>query len=343
VSFDGQDAAVTPAMLHNQLVFLEGTVVGPGTLSFYWKVSSEPEWDRLRFEMNFNEITNISGEVDWQQVTVSVPEGSTTVSWTYQKDVDTSAGHDAAWLDQVMFTPAGPAPPVITEHPRSMAAAPGADVTFTVTATGVGLDYQWQKDGENLPGQTGMSLTLNNVTTGNAGAYRVIVTNNEGSVTSDPANLVVGLPTAITVHPVSQTVGVNGETVLSVVATGTGLSYQWLVNGGTLPGETGSTLTLPPGGASAGRYQVDVTGLVGGTIRSDVATVTVIDLRMYAGITIHGRVGDRYRIDFTLDLNANPVNWMEADTITLPGSPHYWFDLGSPGETMRYYRAVLLP
>lgn len=48
------------------------------------------------------------------QVTVPIPDGATTVSWTYQKNAKNSAGMDAAWLDQVRLSTTPEIPPAIT-------------------------------------------------------------------------------------------------------------------------------------------------------------------------------------------------------------------------------------
>ena len=43
----------------------------------------------------------ISGEVDWENRNVEIPEGSHSLSWTYSKDIALSEGQDAGWLDKV--------------------------------------------------------------------------------------------------------------------------------------------------------------------------------------------------------------------------------------------------
>jgi len=68
--------------------------------------------------------------------------------------------------------------PDITQAPAATTKAPGATATFSVQATGnAPLSYQWRKDGVNLPGQTGDTLILNNVSYGDQGAYSVEVRN----------------------------------------------------------------------------------------------------------------------------------------------------------------------
>ena len=64
-------------------------------------------------------------------------------------------------------------PVTVTAAPVSQTAVVGSNVTFSVTATGTGLSYQWLFNGSVIG--TDSSLTLNNVTTSQAGIYTVIV------------------------------------------------------------------------------------------------------------------------------------------------------------------------
>jgi len=83
-------------------------------------------------------------------------------------------------------------------------------------------------------------------------------------------------PPAITLQPMSQTVAVGSNAVLSVSATGTPpLSYQWLFTGAPLPGATASTLLITDVGLShAGGYQALVSNAYG-SATSTVAILTV--------------------------------------------------------------------
>ncbi|MFA6545101.1 MAG: immunoglobulin domain-containing protein [Limisphaerales bacterium] len=83
-----------------------------------------------------------------------------------------------------------PGAPSITAQPIGQTIVPGGTVNFTVTATGGGtLYYQWRKDGTNLTGQTGVTLTLFNAATNEAGAYTVAVSNTTATVVSSAAQL----------------------------------------------------------------------------------------------------------------------------------------------------------
>lgn len=85
--------------------------------------------------------------------------------------------------------PAGAAPS-ITQHPSNQTVAAGATATFSVTATGTGVSYQWQKNNATIAGATSASYTTPAVTAADGGAtFRVVVSNASGSVTSTAATL----------------------------------------------------------------------------------------------------------------------------------------------------------
>lgn len=109
VTFDGVDAAQSGVVPDGGITWLETTVVGPGTLSFRWKVDSEAGYDWLEFYLNGilqgGSLSRISGPVDWQQRTLELPAGTQTVRWLYRKDPSVSEGADRGWLDEVVYTP----------------------------------------------------------------------------------------------------------------------------------------------------------------------------------------------------------------------------------------------
>jgi Leucine-rich repeat (LRR) protein len=106
VTHDGVSAAQSGDINDNQESWLGTTVAGPGRLSFWWRVSSEPNFDFLQFYINnVLQANNLSGEVDWQQQIFNVPPGTNTLRWRYVKDQNVSDGADAGWLDEVNYSP----------------------------------------------------------------------------------------------------------------------------------------------------------------------------------------------------------------------------------------------
>jgi sugar lactone lactonase YvrE len=91
--------------------------------------------------------------------------------------------------------PAVQAGAAIVADPASQTVTAGQTVTFTVSATGSGLSYQWQRDGKDLPGATASSYVLAGVQMTDDGAsFTVIVKDPRGSVSSKPAILGVKPP-----------------------------------------------------------------------------------------------------------------------------------------------------
>jgi endonuclease/exonuclease/phosphatase family metal-dependent hydrolase len=82
--------------------------------------------------------------------------------------------------------------PTIVSQPQNLTVTNGANVTFSVNATGTPpLAYQWQLNNTNLPGATSSNLTLTAVTFAQAGFYTVVITNVLGSAGSEPFALSV--------------------------------------------------------------------------------------------------------------------------------------------------------
>ena len=99
---DGVAAARSGDLDDDQSSVLQTTVSGPGEGSFFWKISSE-ESDRLSFLIDGDDAAHVSGEVGWAQQTFSVPSGSHTLTWRFQKNYNVTQGSDAGWIDPFSF------------------------------------------------------------------------------------------------------------------------------------------------------------------------------------------------------------------------------------------------
>ena len=94
--------------------------------------------------------------------------------------------------DIVTLTVNANPPPSIVTQPLSRTPAEGTQVSLTVTATGLGsLTYQWQVNGQNIPGATSSTLVLSAVRPSVNGNYRVIVGNPYGTTISTEATVAV--------------------------------------------------------------------------------------------------------------------------------------------------------
>jgi hypothetical protein len=170
-------------------------------------------------------------------------------------------------------------PPAIVTQPTSISSVAGGAATFAVGVTGTGpLHYQWYFQGVPMDGESAPQLNLTSLATNQIGDYRVVITNNFGTVTSAVASLLVDVAVGATIlfQPYGDTVPAGNDFNFTVVATGTPpLSYQWFFDGTAIDGATNHNLTLTNvQSGTGGVYTVRVQDL-SSTVWSFPATLTV--------------------------------------------------------------------
>jgi hypothetical protein len=150
--------------------------------------------------------------------------------------------------------------PAITTQPSAVTVCAGAAATFTVTATGTNLNYQWRKGGTAITGATSANYSIAVTSAGDAANYDVIVSNTCGSVTSTAVALTVNPLPVITTAPNPVTVCALNAATFTVAATGTGtLTYQWKKAGVNIAGATSTTYTISSAAlGDAGQYSVTI-------------------------------------------------------------------------------------
>lgn len=103
------------------------------------------------------------------------------------------------YLFKISYSASTSGKPSLTLQPANRTISVGGNATFSVTASGAGtLTYQWQRNSGtngafvNINGATSPAYTLTAAKTTDTGAlFRVVVTNADGSVTSNSAKLTV--------------------------------------------------------------------------------------------------------------------------------------------------------
>jgi gliding motility-associated-like protein/uncharacterized repeat protein (TIGR01451 family) len=185
-------------------------------------------------------------------------------------------------------------PPIITTQATNQIACSGSSVSFSVSATGTGLTYQWRKgtvnllNGGNISGATTATLTINPASITDVSAnYNVVVSGSSvPSATSINVSLTINTSPTITSQPSNQTACIGSSVTFTVAASGAGLTYQWrkglvnLLNGGNISGATTASLIINPVALTdaALNYNVVVSG-------SCLPNATSIDASLTIGTT----------------------------------------------------------
>ena len=165
--------------------------------------------------------------------------------------------------------------PVIESHPIAAASCVGSPVTFAVVATGTSPRFQWRKDGNDLPGATGPTLTIASPTLADAGSYACAVTNSCGNAVSNAAALTVRSSPVIISQPADALSCDGVAATFTVVASGSEPRFQWRRDGIDIPGVTSPTLTIAtPVESDAGSYDCAVSNACGNAT-STAATLVV--------------------------------------------------------------------
>ena len=184
---DNLSAAQSGAIGNNQETWIQTIVTGPGTLSFWWKVSSQDGSDYLQFLIDGNFQDELTGDSGWQQRTYQIGSGTHTNRWHYYKDGSNTDGQDAGFLDEVSFGVITNTPPVITVNPFSQTNYPGYNVALLVDASGTPTPtWQWYKVSSGLiSGATNkLFIPANSGSASVGGSYFAIASNSFGSTTT---------------------------------------------------------------------------------------------------------------------------------------------------------------
>jgi len=181
--------------------------------------------------------------------------------------------------------------PVITSQPTNQTVVATSNVTFAVTASGVGpLSYQWYFEGNAISGATATNYTITGVMATNAGNYTVVVINPAGSVTSSVAILTVTKATGtVTLGNLNQTYNGSAESA-TASTTPSGLTVNLTYNG---------SVNAP---TNAGSYTV----------------IGTINNANYTGSATNTLVISQASVSVLINSSANPCGY--RDTITFTAS-----------------------
>jgi len=143
--------------------------------------------------------------------------------------IDTNGASVAAAVSvTVAGTNSARAPAISSQPPALLRLAAGTTptVALSVAATGTPTPaYQWRRNGVAIPGETSPSLVLTRATEAQAGAYTCVVSNSNGSVTSDSSTVSFIAATA------AETGRLINLSILSIFAPGEQMTMGTVLGG----------------------------------------------------------------------------------------------------------------
>jgi sugar lactone lactonase YvrE len=341
-----------------------------GSSGFYDDITFRAANDPWIIEQPVSQTVNPSQSATFTTVAVGTAyqwqfngnpiSGATNTSYTISSAAVTNAGSYACLItgtngtiSTIAASLSVDAPPVIVTPPASLVVTQSQPAGFSVTAAGnIPLSYQWLFGGTNISGATNSAYNLAGAYATNAGGYAVVVSDNDGSVTSSVATLTVDLPPSIILQPQSQTLLTGSCTTFSVTAGGTTpLYYQWQWNGS--PQGAFSTSSNSPSECVAGTYSVLVSNMVGFIASSNVTLIFtnapaavpgqfVSVMLLTNGSLLLNMSGTPYT-NYTLQYTTNWTAWTPLATLSGTNGFFQYDDPAPASNASRFYRLQLGP
>ena len=199
-------------------------VLANGELSFFKKVSSESNYDKLFFYIDNQQMDAWSGEQDWSEASYSVTPGMHTFKWTYTKDGSVSNGLDCAWIDDIQLPPSRVITPIQPVNNLEIQ-ADGHEVTLTWRGYDAAANYVIRRDGEVI-GNTSETNYADVVEEDGVYTYSVTAEDSEG-LSSVPCYATINVGTVsvmentveVTVYPnpVKEELNIHANTDFSYI------------------------------------------------------------------------------------------------------------------------------
>lgn len=337
---DGVDAVRSGTVASNETSWIETTVVGPATFSYWQLASSNARTLTVALTVSglvgLPVVQQVEMSGQWGQRTFDLGTGTNVLRWTVH-DYYGGSGVGYYCMDEFVVLP--PRPLAFTEQPGDQAVYPGEWTYLIADAVGTPpLYFQWQFNGTNINGSTNGWLMVDAVTTNGLGVYSVMVSNSQGVIVSSNATLSLLPPVAPTFYyqPESLTAYTGQQLTFSLGVSGSPpFSYQWRKEGTNILGASGSAgggygggYGGGPGGdfsltisnvslADAGNYTVAISNSVGG-IESTNATITVLT-SVLPVITRNPR---------SLEVATGVNTWLSSAATGTPDPDFHWTRVG---------------
>lgn len=215
-------------------VTLSYEVAQAGSIAFYYKVSSESNYDKMYFYIDNQEKNNWSGTVAWTQAQYQVTAGNHTFKWKYSKDSSVVSGEDCCWIDFIVLP-----------QDLSLAASAGLDMSVcegeSVHILGYAVNYeslQWTTDGDGTFNDATVPDPIytpgtQDIANGTA-TLTLTVANSHGSTITDDMTVSIFHNVTISTPPSLLPMdycAIEEPQTIAVEVTGDYTSFQWTTSG----------------------------------------------------------------------------------------------------------------
>lgn len=145
---------------------LDYSVVADGDLSFFYKVSSESGYDKLKFYINGTMQDEWSGEVAWTSASYNIAAGDYSFKWEYSKDGSIDNGQDCAWVDFIILPASGDNVLTAAFTVDNNDPCDGEPVAYTSSSVGDVTSWSWTFEGGDPATSNEESPTVSYATPG---------------------------------------------------------------------------------------------------------------------------------------------------------------------------------
>lgn len=238
-AYEGDYAARSGQISHNQSsgMKVEFDVLMDGEISFWKKVSSENNYDYLRFYIDGQELGQWSGEVGWSESVFEVSAGTRVFEWRYTKDGSVSHGSDCAWVDYITFPSVMiPAPPEMHVDIEEINVELEADTTyvetFQISNIGGGnltysilLEETSTSSDRSIEGSY-VECSEDEFTAGETTDW-IFTVYNASTDMEWLTDVSISFPMGVTVNSSTDFIGGSGGPLVSDGTTGNGVTVHW--------------------------------------------------------------------------------------------------------------------
>jgi len=232
--------------------------------------------------------------------------------------------------------------PLITAQPQNQSVLGGATVILAATVTGQQpISYQWELNGNILPGATNLLLTLTNVLVNQSGNYSILASNIYGFTMSSNAVLSVA-PVAFIVQPTNRVTWPGGSASFAASVIGEApISYQWQFNGIDLPGAVSNLLVLTNVQRTQfGKYGVLVSNRFG-SVASTNADLSFSQVAVW-GFGGYGETNLPTYLTNVSAISAGSSSYSDCLALNNDGTIIDWPSVRSSGSTARISNLVAI-